>query len=120
MHRVNLLRHYGVKPVLVFDGGLLPMKIEQENKRARYFLLGHHEYSDLLAALQSYNVINYPYCCFLHVFSMMIMSILYAVSAGLERITLNVQLNTNQMEILQLRMNATRKLLIFHLRLRES
>lgn len=36
MHRVNLLRHFGVKPILVFDGGLLPMKIEQENKRARY------------------------------------------------------------------------------------
>ena len=36
MHRVNLLRHYGVEPILVFDGGLLPMKIEQENKRARY------------------------------------------------------------------------------------
>ncbi|KAF7849126.1 hypothetical protein BT93_L1221 [Corymbia citriodora subsp. variegata] len=35
MDRVNLLRHYGIKPVLVFDGGLLPMKIEQENKRAR-------------------------------------------------------------------------------------
>ncbi|KAJ8761987.1 hypothetical protein K2173_006589 [Erythroxylum novogranatense] len=35
MHRVNLLRHYGVKPILVFDGGILPMKIEQENKRAR-------------------------------------------------------------------------------------
>ncbi|KAM1883503.1 hypothetical protein ACFX13_004856 [Malus domestica] len=35
MHRVNLLRHYGVKPILVFDGGLLPMKIEQENKRGR-------------------------------------------------------------------------------------
>ncbi|XP_045825675.1 exonuclease 1 isoform X1 [Trifolium pratense] len=35
MHRVNLLRHYGVKPILVFDGGLLPMKIEQENKRQR-------------------------------------------------------------------------------------
>ncbi|CBI30771.3 unnamed protein product, partial [Vitis vinifera] len=35
MHRVNLLRHYGVEPILVFDGGLLPMKIEQENKRAR-------------------------------------------------------------------------------------
>ncbi|KAH9797551.1 exonuclease 1 [Citrus sinensis] len=35
MHRVNLLRHYGVKPILIFDGGLLPMKIEQENKRAR-------------------------------------------------------------------------------------
>lgn len=36
MHRVNLLRHCGVKPILVFDGGLLPMKGEQENKRARY------------------------------------------------------------------------------------
>ncbi|CAN0853678.1 Exonuclease 1 [Linum grandiflorum] len=35
MHRVNLLRHYGVKPVLVFDGGFLPMKLDQENKRAR-------------------------------------------------------------------------------------
>ncbi|KVH89439.1 5'-3' exonuclease, C-terminal domain-containing protein [Cynara cardunculus var. scolymus] len=35
MHRVNLLRHYGIKPVLVFDGGHLPMKNEQEIKRAR-------------------------------------------------------------------------------------
>ncbi|XP_043698648.1 exonuclease 1 isoform X2 [Telopea speciosissima] len=35
MHRVNLLWHYGVKPILVFDGGFLPMKSEQENKRAR-------------------------------------------------------------------------------------
>ncbi|XP_071715186.1 exonuclease 1 [Rutidosis leptorrhynchoides] len=35
MHRVNLLRHYGVKPILVFDGGHLPMKNEQEMKRAR-------------------------------------------------------------------------------------
>ncbi|XP_010538228.1 PREDICTED: exonuclease 1 [Tarenaya hassleriana] len=35
MHRVNLLRHHGVRPVLVFDGGFLPMKLEQENKRAR-------------------------------------------------------------------------------------
>ncbi|KAJ8545371.1 hypothetical protein K7X08_017954 [Anisodus acutangulus] len=35
MHRVNLLRHYGVKPILVFDGGPLPMKNEQENKRGR-------------------------------------------------------------------------------------
>ncbi|XP_028755843.1 exonuclease 1-like isoform X2 [Neltuma alba] len=35
MRKVNLLRHYGVKPILVFDGGLLPMKSEQENKRAR-------------------------------------------------------------------------------------
>ncbi|CAI9787981.1 unnamed protein product [Fraxinus pennsylvanica] len=35
MHRVNLLRHYGIRPVLVFDGGPLPMKLDQENKRAR-------------------------------------------------------------------------------------
>lgn len=35
MHRVNLLRHYGIKPILVFDGGHLPMKNEQEMKRAR-------------------------------------------------------------------------------------
>jgi len=41
MHRVNLLRHFGVKPILVFDGGLLPMKSEQENKRARYSLFLH-------------------------------------------------------------------------------
>nr|CAB3474441.1 unnamed protein product [Digitaria exilis] len=35
MHRVNMLRHYGVKPILVFDGGLLPIKGGQETKRAR-------------------------------------------------------------------------------------
>ncbi|OEL27786.1 Exonuclease 1 [Dichanthelium oligosanthes] len=32
---VNMLRHYGVKPILVFDGGLLPIKSDQETKRAR-------------------------------------------------------------------------------------
>ncbi|OAE29750.1 hypothetical protein AXG93_3884s1460 [Marchantia polymorpha subsp. ruderalis] len=35
MHRVNLLRHHGVQPVLVFDGGVLPMKMDQEQIRAR-------------------------------------------------------------------------------------
>ncbi|XP_062207052.1 exonuclease 1-like isoform X2 [Phragmites australis] len=35
MHRVNMLRHYGVKPILIFDGGLLPIKSDQETKRAR-------------------------------------------------------------------------------------
>ncbi|RLN24338.1 exonuclease 1 [Panicum miliaceum] len=35
MHRVNMLRHYGVKPILVFDGGLLPIKSDQETKRGR-------------------------------------------------------------------------------------
>ncbi|KAJ1285660.1 hypothetical protein BS78_03G295000 [Paspalum vaginatum] len=35
MHRVNMLRHFGVKPILIFDGGLLPIKSDQETKRAR-------------------------------------------------------------------------------------
>ncbi|PWZ33363.1 Exonuclease 1 [Zea mays] len=35
MHRVNMLRHFGVRPILVFDGGLLPIKSYQEGKRAR-------------------------------------------------------------------------------------
>ncbi|KAI3929227.1 hypothetical protein MKX01_006463 [Papaver californicum] len=35
MHRVNLLRHYNVKPILVFDEGHLPMKCEEEAKRSR-------------------------------------------------------------------------------------
>jgi exonuclease-1 len=35
MHRVNMLRHHGVKPILVFDGGHLPMKGDQETKRER-------------------------------------------------------------------------------------
>lgn len=35
MQKVNLLRQHGVKPLLIFDGGLLPMKEEQEIKRAR-------------------------------------------------------------------------------------
>ncbi|KAM0912843.1 hypothetical protein ACQ4PT_012535 [Festuca glaucescens] len=43
MHRVNLLRHQGVKPILVFDGGYLPMKGEQEVKHARYALCKGHE-----------------------------------------------------------------------------
>ncbi|KAL0305559.1 UNVERIFIED_CONTAM: Exonuclease 1 [Sesamum radiatum] len=30
-----MLRHYGIKPILVFDGGPLPMKSDQEIKRAR-------------------------------------------------------------------------------------
>lgn len=33
-----MLRHHGVKPILVFDGGHLPMKGDQETKRERYVL----------------------------------------------------------------------------------
>ena len=35
MQRVNLLRDNGVKPVIVFDGGRLPMKQEEESTRQR-------------------------------------------------------------------------------------
>ena len=33
MHRVRLLRHYGIKPHIVFDGGLLPAKKGTESER---------------------------------------------------------------------------------------
>ena len=37
MHRVRLLRHFGIKPYIVFDGGLLPAKkgTEYERKKKR-------------------------------------------------------------------------------------
>jgi exonuclease-1 len=37
MHRVRLLRHFGIKPYIVFDGGLLPAKkgTEYERKQKR-------------------------------------------------------------------------------------
>lgn len=31
-----MLRHHGVKPILVFDGGFLPVKGDVEAKRAKY------------------------------------------------------------------------------------
>lgn len=33
MHRVRMLKHFGVTPVLVFDGGLLPSKMGTEDAR---------------------------------------------------------------------------------------
>ena len=35
MHRVRLLRHYGIKPYIVFDGGLLPAKKGTEHERKK-------------------------------------------------------------------------------------
>ena len=35
MQRVALLQHSGVTPVIVFDGGKLPMKKEEESERHR-------------------------------------------------------------------------------------
>lgn len=36
MHRVNLLRHYKVTPVVVFDGGNVPCKSATEEDRNRF------------------------------------------------------------------------------------
>lgn len=33
MHRVRMLKHFGVTPILVFDGGLLPSKMGTEDAR---------------------------------------------------------------------------------------
>jgi exonuclease-1 len=38
MHRVRLLRHYGVTPLLVFDGAPLPAKAITEQERALYVI----------------------------------------------------------------------------------
>lgn len=35
MHRVNMLRHYGIKPYMVFDGDYLPSKAATEESRAK-------------------------------------------------------------------------------------
>ncbi|GAA5885587.1 hypothetical protein JCM6882_007484 [Rhodosporidiobolus microsporus] len=35
MHRVRMLKYYGVTPMLVFDGGLLPSKMGTEDERER-------------------------------------------------------------------------------------
>lgn len=35
MHRIDMLRHYKVTPVVVFDGGSIPCKAATENDRQR-------------------------------------------------------------------------------------
>ena len=34
MNRVDMLLSYGVQPVMVFDGGVLPSKASEDSKRA--------------------------------------------------------------------------------------
>ena len=45
MHRVRLLRHYGIQPFIVFDGGPLPAKKgtehERRQKREEYLSKGN-------------------------------------------------------------------------------
>jgi hypothetical protein len=57
-----MLRHYGVKPILVFDGGLLPIKSDQETKRARYVLLWVRKSQQVSTAKEhlhySYTILN--------------------------------------------------------------
>ncbi|XAR63945.1 Exodeoxyribonuclease I [Bertholletia excelsa] len=36
MHRINLLRHYNITPVVVFDGASIPCKAATENERTRH------------------------------------------------------------------------------------
>lgn len=38
MYRVRMLRHYGVEPYVVFDGGPLPAKRGTEDSRARWVI----------------------------------------------------------------------------------
>ena len=39
MHRVRMLKYYGVTPYVVFDGGLLPSKMGTEGDRERSALI---------------------------------------------------------------------------------
>lgn len=41
MYRVRLLKHHGITPFIVFDGGPLPAKKGTEVSRAKYVQLSH-------------------------------------------------------------------------------
>lgn len=38
MHRINMLRHHKITPVVVFDGGNIPCKAATEDERHRHVL----------------------------------------------------------------------------------
>ena len=42
MQKVQMLQHCGVQPVIVFDGGRLPMKAAEEGSRSRYSAVMSH------------------------------------------------------------------------------
>lgn len=44
MHRINLLRHYKITPVVVFDGGNLPCKAATEDERHRHVVAALYSY----------------------------------------------------------------------------
>lgn len=39
MHRINMLKHYKITPVVVFDGGNTPCKAATEDERNRHVKL---------------------------------------------------------------------------------
>lgn len=49
MYRVRLLKHHGITPFIVFDGGPLPAKKGTEVSRAKYVQLLHLEHHVLWA-----------------------------------------------------------------------
>ena len=42
MHRIDLLRHYKITPVVVFDGGNIPCKATTEQERYRHVTAFFH------------------------------------------------------------------------------
>lgn len=62
-----MLRHFGIKPILVFDGGPLPMKTDQEIKRARYWILSLNflRWIDLIFSAAGNRVSEAPVSCHL-------------------------------------------------------
>lgn len=46
MARVEMMQQHGVQPVMVFDGGRLPMKAGEEDARQRWVLPLFHEHLD--------------------------------------------------------------------------
>lgn len=45
MNRINMLRHYKITPVVVFDGGNLPCKAATEDERDKYGKLLNYNFS---------------------------------------------------------------------------
>jgi exonuclease 1 len=52
MHRIRMLRHYGVVPMMVFDGGPLPAKKGTEVERAKWVL------DSYMAGMGGYDLLN--------------------------------------------------------------
>jgi hypothetical protein len=54
MHRIRLLKHFGIVPYVVFDGGLLPSKMGTENDRDRWAvnIPAQHTYRDYSAVVE--------------------------------------------------------------------